>query len=400
MKDDHEMNYQRTAAPEDSKSSLQANRLMPIWPGLLLVWFIALCLVPDPRSLGAPELAVKAVRLLASVSDPVARALATVVLRGMGLAMIGVLLVQSFGRAHLKIVVPVTLVLSPLLAVFAQWINYTYFPIAQQAWLGVGSAVFGVLFGLILRRNAMAMAALVILAVGLFLWGGSTGISDDLYDATRATALHILETGDEIPKGDTGFAKLMKVAFAFTEDNSHGRDPVLPNCAAILALGVILGEGKVATIAKREVDFVRLSQAEKLRRQITLYDRRDLSQHFWVSAALAVLSDDAQSMTVGITKEMMDSAGGSGFSFVDLTADRAGTLFAVAATRNAESARSMQVRIRNGVVIEDFVPNPLDLPEGIDNDDFQREYGGLGGEGSMKIVNEIRRRLDACGGLR
>lgn len=60
----------------------------------------------------------------------------------------------------------------------------------------------------------------------------------------------------------------------------------------------------------------------------------------------------------------------------------------------------MQARIRNGVVIADFVPNPLDLPEGIDNDDFQAEYGGFGGEGTKQIVEEIRRRLAACDGLR
>jgi hypothetical protein len=317
----------------------------------------------------------------------------------MGLAVIGVLLVQSFGRARLKVAVPAALVFAPLLAVLAQWINYTYFPIAQQVWFGVVSAVLGVLLGFILRRNDAAMAALVLLAVSLFVWGTSTGISDDLYDAARTTGLHVLETANEIPKGDAGFEKLMEIAFAFAEDNSHGRDPALPHRAAILALGVILGEGKVAKVAKREIDLVRLSEAENLRRRITLYGRRDLSQHFWVSAGLAVLSDEDKSMTVGIAKEMMDSAGGSGFSFVDLTADRAGTLFAVAATRNEESARAMEARIRNGVVIADFVPNPLDLPEGISNEDFQVKYGGLGGKGTKKIVEEIQRRLEACKGL-
>lgn len=393
------MNEPRAAAREDSSSSRQASRMTLIWYGLLLAWFVVLCLVPDPRPLGASELAVKGVRLLLGVSDPIARAFATIALRGMGLAVIGVLLVQSFGRARLKVVVPAALVLAPLLAVLAQWINYTYFPIAQQVWFGVVSAVLGVLLGFILRRNGVAMAALVILAVGLFVWCTSTSISDDLYDAARATGLHVLETADEIPKGDAGFEKLMEVAFAFAEDNSHGRDPVLPNHAAILALGVILGEGKVAKVAKREIDLARLSQAEKLRRRITLHGRRDLSQHFWVSAGLAVLSDDAKSMTVGIAKEIMDSAGGSGFSFVDLTADRAGTLFTVAATRNEQSARAMQARIRNGVVIADFVPNPLDLPEGISSDDFQVEYGGLGGKRTKKIVEEVRRRLAACEGL-
>ncbi len=261
------------------------------------------------------------------------------------------------------------------------------------------SAVFGVLFGFILRRSVLAMAALVILAVGLFVWGTATSISDDLYDAARTTGLYVLETADEIPEGDAGFGKLMEVAFAFAEDNSHGRSSVLPNRAAILALSVILGEGKVAKVADREIGLAKSSRAEKLRRRITLHGRGDLSQHFWVCAGLTVISDDARSITVGITKEIMDSAGGSGFSFVDLTADRAGTLFTVAATRNDESARAMQARIRNEIVIADFVPNLLDLPEGISSDDFQVEYGGLGGKRTKKILEEVRRRLDACEGL-
>ena len=44
-----------------------------------------------------------------------------------------------------------------------------------------------------------------------------------------------------------------------------------------------------------------------LRKRVTLRGRRDLSAHFWVSAALAVLSDQRRSMTVGIAKEMMDA---------------------------------------------------------------------------------------------
>ena len=394
------MNEPRTATRKNGNSPHPSSRTTLIWRGLLLVWFVLLCLVPDPRPLGAPELAVKAVNLLVTVSEPMARAFATIALRGMGLCGIGVLLVQAFGRARLKVIVPAALVLAPLIAILAQWINYTFFPIAPQVKFAVVSAVLGVLLGLALRRNRTALAALVILVVGLFVWGTSTGISDDLYDDARMTGLHVLEVADQIPAGDTGFATLMEVAFAFAEDNSHGRDPVMPHRAAILALGVILGEEKVAKVAKREVNLATLSQAQTLRQRITLHGRPDLSRHFWVSAALAVLSDDTQSMTVGIAKEMMDSAGGSGFSFVDLTADRAGTLFALAATRDKASAHAMQARIRNGVKIEDFVPNPLDLPEGITNDDFQSEYGGLGGDKTKKIVEEIRRRLDACDGLR
>ena len=105
-------------------------------------------------------------------------------------------------------------------------------------------------------------------------------------------------------------------------------------------------------------------------------------------------------MTVGIAKELMDATpGGTGFSFVDLTADRAGNLFAVAATRNAESARAMQSRIRNGMGTADLCPDVRNLPEGISRDDFQAEYGGLGGAETRRVVEEIRRRLATCEGL-
>ena len=96
----------------------------------------------------------------------------------------------------------------------------------------------------------------------------------------------------------------------------------------------------------------------------------------------------------------MDAApGGSGFSFVDLTANQAGNLFAVAATRDAESGRAMQSRILGGVRIGDYCPDARDLPEQLSRDQFQEEFGGLGGEGTRKVVEEIQRRLASCAAL-
>jgi hypothetical protein len=183
---DTEMNETPAAVPEKTGLTHATRRMTLIWRGLLLAWVVGLCFVPDPRPLGAPELAVKGIRLLASVSEPIARACATIALRAMGLAGIGILLVQCFGCARRKPVVPTALVLAPLLAVLTLWVNYTFFPIAPQAWFAVLSAILGVLLGLALQRSGMALAAFVILVVGLLAWGTSTGISDDLYDA-RAT---------------------------------------------------------------------------------------------------------------------------------------------------------------------------------------------------------------------
>ena len=210
----------------------------------------------------------------------------------------------------------------------------------------------------------------------------------------------MLSAADRIPDGDAGFARLLEVAFAFAEDNSHGTDPVAPNVAAILALGVILGDERVAGVARRQIDEQALPEAAALRARVTVYGRTDWSRHFWVSAALTVLGDANRSITVGLAKELMDTApGGSGFSFSDLAADAAGGAFAVAATRDDSSARAMQRRILRGVNIEDFLPDIRDLPEGLTRDQLQAEYGGLGGEGTQRIVNEILQRLRGSAGL-
>ena len=388
-------NQPRAAAPEDSASLRRAL----IWGGLVIAWFLALCFVPDPRPLGAPEWAVKSLQKLIGVSEPAARTFATIALRSMGAALLGVLLVQVFVRMRKTIAVAASLSIAPLLAIGAMSINYGHFPIPLQMWLGIAGAVLGVLAGLVAHRNRAAIAALIVCAAGIFLWGTATGISDDLDRAARTTGLYILENADDIPNGDEGFEKIMEVAFAFAADNAHRRDLAQSHRAAILALGTILGEEKVTEVAKRNIDLSRLPEVETLRRRITLYGRNDLSRHFWVSAALAVLSDDTRSMTIGITKELMDANGGSGFSFVDLTADRAGTLFTLAATRNELSARTLQDRIRHGAVMADFMPYALDLPEGISSTDFQSIYGGLGGKETKKHVADIQQRLQQCKGL-
>jgi hypothetical protein len=106
---DTEMNEPPVTVPEDTGSVRKSKRMTMIWRGLLLTWILALCFVPDPRPLGAPALAVKGVQSLIRVSEPIARACATIALRGMGLAGIGVLLVQCFGPARPKLLVPAAL---------------------------------------------------------------------------------------------------------------------------------------------------------------------------------------------------------------------------------------------------------------------------------------------------
>lgn len=371
-----------------------------VWPLVLLLWCVLLAFVPDPRPLGAPDWVVNLIRSALGRSESASRVLATIALRASGLAMIGVFLSLCLKQVRLKTAAPVVLLVTPCLAVVCQWINYGHFPIVMQLQLGMASAIVGALGGLAIRRNGIASGALLAFLAGLYLWGTSTGISDDLARDARATGEYVLAHADRVPSGDEGFAKLLELAFLFAEDNSHGRDAVHSNKAAILALGVILGEERIAKVAKRPVDVNRIGEFSALRNRVTVAGRHDLPRHFWVSAALVILSSESQSKTVGIAKELVDATdGGSGFSFVDLAANRAGMLLAVAATKNGANARIMQARIGLGVAIGDFFPSVEGLPEGLSRDEFQSQFGGVGGKETRRLKNEIERRLAECLGL-
>jgi hypothetical protein len=115
---------------------------------------------------------------------------------------------------------------------------------------------------------------------------------------------------------------------------------------------------------------------------------------------LALLASESLSDQAGLLKEELDAGeGGSGFSFSDLLADRAGTLFALAATRDEPSARRMQDRLAAGPQIDEIFPPASDLPEGIPDAKLQTEYGGVGGEKYNQVTEEIERRLATCAAL-
>ena len=120
-----------------------------------------------------------------------------------------------------------------------------------------------------------------------------------------------------------------------------------------------------------------------------------------MSAAIAILSNVAVSDAAGLLKEELDAdTGGSGFSFADLLADRAGTTFAICATRDEAAARAMQDRLARGFRVEEFFPPADDLPEGISDAELQRRYGGVGGQAYRHLIEEMERRIAGCAAYR
>jgi hypothetical protein len=167
---------------------------------------------------------------------------------------------------------------------------------------------------------------------------------------------------------------------------------VRENQAVILALAQLLGGRNLQLL----VNEVKANPQGKTPR-VTLARRPDLQQHFIYSATLHVLGSQRLSSAVGEAKELLDSLkGGSGFSFVDLLADRAGIRFARLAVATPESARALQQFFMAAERTEqELFPSKSRLPEGLPQEMFEQQYQSIDSAVYQQMVAEIDRRLNA-----
>jgi uncharacterized protein YfiM (DUF2279 family) len=188
----------------------------------------------------------------------------------------------------------------------------------------------------------------------------------------------------------------MAQAYSLASKRTHfGGDPIEENRAALMALAIYSGSTRFESFVG-EVMTDDLAHCVAYSRNTQLAQRTDLRLHFIYSAALKVLGDSGISFAIGEFKEMMDSGrGGSGFSFVDLSADRAGIRFAeVALDGDKGGAVRLQSMALNFVDESLFFPEIDGLPEGIPQAEFDSRYGGVDGPLYVEYVKEIDRRLN------
>ena len=226
-----------------------------------------------------------------------------------------------------------------------------------------------------------------------FIWGA--GSNEAMRLAVRAHVERLLEAAPSLPRGEPRLGGAVEVAFAHARERSATSPPVLENRAALLALGLLLGHRRLEDFVGQVLDERDWRRAAPLART-TLRGRDDWTKHFFVSAALTVLAAQAPSDALGVVKEELDAGGGSGFSFGDLMADRAGTTFALLATRDAAAARTLQERLAAGFRVDDFFPEAADLPENIQAAELEARYGGVGGRLFRQYAAEVERRLWSC----
>lgn len=190
--------------------------------------------------------------------------------------------------------------------------------------------------------------------------------------------------------GTVSLATLMPPLFALALERGAGGDIARENRAAIVVLAFYANGKGLAAIVPAAAQWPRPA-----RRTVTLAGRDDLPKHFLISAAIAAEAGSPLADAIGVYKEVNDSRGGSGFSFSDIAADRAGTRFGEIASQSPERARKVARALASGVTESGFMPDVSDLPEFVQEADFKRRYGGVGGPGYNRMMATIEARVAA-----
>lgn len=211
-------------------------------------------------------------------------------------------------------------------------------------------------------------------------------VDEDMRQRLLAYSAQIRQVAPTLPR-TSSLADLTGPIFILAQ--ARGGDPIEENRAALMALSFYFSGVDLARMMG-----VNLPGNDDLGKRLTLSGRYDFAQHFLTSAALQLSSGSAGfANTIGLFKELDDASGGSGFSFTDIAADRAGVIVAEAAIRSPESARYVQNFFIGRPPEDDFMPYALDLPELMPNEDFKRDYGDINDARYRRVIADIEGRL-------
>lgn len=220
------------------------------------------------------------------------------------------------------------------------------------------------------------------------------GQSIDLAPAVEHYAKQLIEQSQQPEQLD--LAEALQMTFAAAKRRVEaGADPVDENRAALLAIGYLFGDGRVGLLVGPDLPRPPERVAWKFR-GVRFYGRKDWARHFALSAGIELGSSPLTNHMIGVLKEELDADGGSGFSFADLLADRAGAKLAREATSNPARARLLQRRLAGDWELSAIYPEATGLPEGLSEEEFEQKFGGVGGAGYQRVLAEIERRVDSC----
>jgi hypothetical protein len=185
-------------------------------------------------------------------------------------------------------------------------------------------------------------------------------------------------------------AELLPPLFRLAHERGARGDILRENRAALLVLALYVNGQGLAEIASAARQWPPIAP-----RRVTLAGRDDFPRHFLISAVIAAEAGSPLADAVGLHKEIGDSRGGSGFSFNDIGADRAGTRFGEVAVASPRRAAELAQAIAAGVRESDFMPDVADLPEFMQEAEFVRRYGGVDSPAYNRVMATIDARVAA-----
>ena len=386
---------------ESMSTNPNPTRSGPLTLAALAVVIAALVLVPAP--LLPPESAVDLVRTALKSERGTAYLIAALGLHTIFYGALGVLAALAIGPgtgrekwARLGLVPPVVVGL----ALVVRSAKLGHLPMLSNALVPMAACALGAAAALFLRQHGWRMTAfalaLIAVILGIEHW---PGVEPGRYHQIEAQLRRLIAEGSMLPAGDERFARLVQLAFS-PSPQSVQATAIEDNGSALIVLGIVMGHEGIARYAGLRSDGELVQEAIALRQGATLRGREDWARHFCVSAALSVVESPLVSEFGGLLKEEVDSlAKGTGFSFGDLAADRAGIRFAELATASSESAFAVEARVQHGLVAADYLAPIEDLPEGLTLEQFRQDYERVGSARYRAMLTEIDSRLDGCAAL-
>ncbi len=377
-------------------------------PLVLLLVLLALLLIPAP--LLPPMGLADAVQSALGIPYKAAYLVCAIALQILLYGFVGLAVSLSVGPGAttrgrlLRLAVPPALV---LLVLAIRSVKLGHLPVFANALIPMATCAAGAAAGLAFRRHGWRPVAICLVVIsGGLLWSFYPGVPSSLRDAAQARLQRLVRAGPGLPpggdpaSGDERFGALLRAALAPPGDQGAAGDLIEQHRAALVALGVAVGHERLARLAGLDEDAPLIAQAAALRDGTSLRGRQDWARHYAVSAALAVVESPFASDAGGLIKEELDAlTRGSGFSFGDLAADRAGVRLARAATSSQASARALRDRLAAGFVLDDFFPAVEGLTENLTPEQFRRDFGGVGSPRYREVLADIEARLDRCAGL-
>ncbi len=173
-------------------------------------------------------------------------------------------------------------------------------------------------------------------------------------------------------------------AFSLAMTNS---DHAATNRATLVALSMLVIAPEAGRVAGEMAPLIKDCRMDAP--EIKLLGRADLAKHWTLSAAMAGTFGSALSQAMGTWKEISDSGPtGSGFSFVDLAADRSGIYFGQSATQ-ADSAIATARKL--SLATEDLLlpMQALSLIEGLDQGQFSQQFDDTDSASYARMVEKI-----------